>query len=81
MLIGHVALVTKIGGRAAAARWAQPVIEHVSKRYGLLRYRRRRPTKPADRWPQDHVWAVSEAAVTTAGIASVEFGLHEGRNA
>ncbi|MGW2109415.1 hypothetical protein [Streptomyces sp. NPDC001948] len=81
VLIDHVALVTKIGGRAAAARWAQLVIEHVAKRYGLLRYRRRRPTDPAGRRPQDHVWAVSEAAVTMAGIASAEVGLHERRDA
>ncbi|MFF3787179.1 hypothetical protein [Streptomyces sp. NPDC001933] len=35
---------------------------------------------PLARRPQDHVRAVSEAAVTMAGIASAEVGLHERRN-
>ncbi|MFB7836249.1 hypothetical protein [Streptomyces sp. NPDC056056] len=81
VLIDHVALVTKIGGREAAARWAQLVIEHVAKRYGLLRYRRRRPGDPAGRRVQDHVWAVSEGASAMAGIASAELGLDGGRGA
>ncbi|MFJ2101485.1 hypothetical protein ACIOHR_30430 [Streptomyces anulatus] len=75
VLIDHVALVTKLGGRAAAARWAQLVIEHVAKRYGLLRYRRRRPGDPAGRRPQDHVWAVSEGAPALAEVAAAELGL------
>ncbi len=75
VLIDHVALVTKLGGRAAAARWAQLVIAHVSTRYGLLRYRRRQPHDPAGRRPQDHVWAVSESAPAMAAIAAAELGL------
>lgn len=75
VLIDHVALVTKLGGRAAAARWAQLVIMHVATRYGLLRYRRRQPQDPAGRRPQDHVWAVSESAPAMAAIAAAELGL------
>ncbi|MGW2654382.1 hypothetical protein ACWC1D_12120 [Streptomyces sp. NPDC001478] len=74
VLIDHVALVTQLGGRQAAARWAQLVIEHVAKRYGLLRYRMRRPDDPDGRRRQDHVWAVSEGATTMAGFASAELG-------
>ncbi|MFJ4866800.1 hypothetical protein [Streptomyces sp. NPDC088748] len=81
VLIDHVALVTKIGGREAAARWAQLVIQHVATRYGLLRYRRRRPGDPAGRRLQDHVWAVSEGAAAMAGIATAELGLHKVREA
>ncbi|WP_435060348.1 hypothetical protein [Streptomyces sp. bgisy060] len=81
VLIDHVALVTKIGGRRAAARWAQLVIQHVATRYGLLRYRRRRPGDPLGRRPQDHVWAVSEGAAAMAGIATAELGRYEARGA
>ncbi|MFI1530692.1 hypothetical protein [Streptomyces griseus] len=72
VLLDHVALVTRLGGRGAAARWAQLAIEHVAKRYGLLRYRRRRPGDPAGRRSQGFVWAVSEQAVSMSGTASGE---------
>ncbi|MFK4220231.1 hypothetical protein [Streptomyces sp. NPDC020880] len=77
VLIDHVALVTQLGGRAAAARWAQLVIEHVARRYGLLRYRRRRLGDPVGRRTQDYVWSVSEHAALMSGVASVELASYE----
>lgn len=79
VLLDHVALVTQLGGRAAAARWAQLVIEHVAKRYGLLRYRRRWPGDPVGRRSQECVWAVSEQAASMTGTASIELTPHDAR--
>ncbi|MEV4505396.1 hypothetical protein [Streptomyces klenkii] len=63
VLTDPIGIVTQIGGRNAAARWAQQVIGYVANRYGLLRYRPLRPGDPAPpRQARRHVWAVSEAA-------------------
>ncbi|WP_193582002.1 hypothetical protein [Streptomyces mobaraensis] len=63
VLTDPIGIVAQIGGRSAAARWAQQVIHHVAHRYGLLRYRPLRPGDPAPpRQAKTHVWAVSEAA-------------------
>ncbi|MFE0776910.1 hypothetical protein [Streptomyces sp. NPDC058861] len=68
-----MAIITRIGGRGPAARWAQLALHHVAHRYGLLRYRPRQPGEPAHLRP--HVWAVSEAALTMAPLAWRSLGI------
>ncbi|WP_435191357.1 hypothetical protein [Streptomyces sp. bgisy126] len=68
-----MAIITRIGGRGPAVRWAQLALHHVAHRYGLLRYRPRQPGEPAHLRP--HVWAVSEAALTMAPLAWRSLGV------
>ncbi|MFD4577518.1 hypothetical protein ACFWNK_34770 [Streptomyces sp. NPDC058417] len=67
VLADPMGIVSRIGTRGAAARWAQLTLHHVAQRYGLLRYRPRQANEPDHL--RTHVWAVSEAALTMAPIA------------
>ncbi|MER6116161.1 hypothetical protein [Streptomyces sp. NPDC001743] len=63
LITDHGKVVAAVGGRAAAARWAQLVLKEVSQRYNLLRYRAPLSGDPARPVRAGAgVWVVSEAA-------------------
>ncbi|MFJ7258162.1 hypothetical protein ACIQWV_37905 [Streptomyces sp. NPDC098085] len=79
VLTDNVRIVTALGGRMAAAKWARLVLIHVAQRYNLLRYRppwAGGPVAPVR--ASAGIWIVSEAALVMASVLAGSSGGFDG---